>query len=100
MAIFAGGLVQFIVGIFELPRGNVFGATGKHPIPFPMHQLHPLLNYLYHSAWLSYGSFWLSYATILFPGSGVAASYKDPKEMSQALGLYLMVWFIVTVLFV
>lgn len=28
MAIFSGGLVQFIAGMWEYPRGNVFGATG------------------------------------------------------------------------
>jgi succinate-acetate transporter protein len=42
MAIFAGGLTQFIAGMWELPRGNVFGAT----------------------AFSSYGAFWMSYATI------------------------------------
>jgi succinate-acetate transporter protein len=29
MAIFAGGLLQFIAGMWEFARGNVFGATGK-----------------------------------------------------------------------
>ena len=29
MAMFAGGLLQFIAGMWEFPRGNVFGATGK-----------------------------------------------------------------------
>ena len=29
MAIFAGGLLQFIAGMWEFPRGNIFGATGK-----------------------------------------------------------------------
>lgn len=29
MAIFTGGLLQFIAGMWEFPRGNVFGATGK-----------------------------------------------------------------------
>ena len=28
MAIFSGGLVQFIAGMWEYPRGNLFGATG------------------------------------------------------------------------
>ena len=28
MAIFSGGLVQFVAGMWEYPRGNVFGATG------------------------------------------------------------------------
>ena len=29
MAIFSGGLLQFIAGMWEFPRGNIFGATGK-----------------------------------------------------------------------
>jgi len=29
MAIFAGGLLQFIAGMWEFPRGNIFGATGN-----------------------------------------------------------------------
>ena len=28
MAIFSGGLVQLIAGMWEYPRGNLFGATG------------------------------------------------------------------------
>lgn len=32
MACFAGGLAQFVAGMWEFPRGNVFGATGVfHP---------------------------------------------------------------------
>lgn len=29
MAIFSGGLVQLLAGLWEFPRGNVFGATGN-----------------------------------------------------------------------
>jgi hypothetical protein len=29
MAIFTGGLVQLLAGMWEFPRGNVFGATGE-----------------------------------------------------------------------
>lgn len=28
MALFAGGLAQFLAGMWEFPRGNMFGATG------------------------------------------------------------------------
>ena len=28
MAIFTGGLGQLLAGMWEFPRGNVFGATG------------------------------------------------------------------------
>jgi len=76
MAIFTGGLAQLLAGMWEFPRGNVFGAT----------------------AFTSYGAFWMSYATILIPGSGIVASFTDPKELSSALGIYLITWFIITFL--
>jgi succinate-acetate transporter protein len=78
MAIFAGGLVQLLAGMWEFPRGNVFGAT----------------------AFSSYGAFWMSFATILIPGSGVIDSYAKgpPEELSNALGIYLITWGLFTFL--
>jgi len=77
MACFAGGLAQFMAGMWEFPRGNTFGAT----------------------AFTSYGAFWLSYATILIPGSGVLSAYTSEEELSQALGIYLITWFVLTFMF-
>ncbi|KAK7052586.1 GPR1/FUN34/yaaH family-domain-containing protein [Favolaschia claudopus] len=78
MALFCGGLAQLLAGMWEFPRGNVFGAT----------------------AFTSYGAFWLSFGTIFIPGSGIlSAEYKDTKELDSALGIYLFSWFIVTFLF-
>ncbi|KAF7352024.1 Fun34 transmembrane protein [Mycena venus] len=77
MAIFAGGLTQFIAGMWEFPRGNVFGAT----------------------AFSSYGAFWMSYATIFIPSSGILAAYPDPNELASALGIYLTAWLMVTLFF-
>jgi len=74
MAIFTGGLVQLLAGMWEFPRGNVFGAT----------------------AFSSYGAFWMSYATILIPSSGITASYTSNAELDNALGIYLITWFIFT----
>ncbi|KAF8431905.1 Gpr1 family protein [Boletus edulis BED1] len=68
MACFSGGLAQFLAGMWEFPRGNIFGAT----------------------AFTSYGAFWMSYATILIPGSGVLSAYTSADELSQALGIYLI----------
>ncbi|KAJ7474859.1 GPR1/FUN34/yaaH family-domain-containing protein, partial [Mycena latifolia] len=76
MALFTGGIAQLLAGMWEFPRGNVFGAT----------------------AFTSYGAFWLSYATILIPGSGIVASYKTEDELHSALGIFLFAWFIVTML--
>ncbi|KAF7965783.1 hypothetical protein HWV62_41799 [Athelia sp. TMB] len=74
MAIFTGGLVQLLAGMWEFPRGNVFGAT----------------------AFSSYGAFWMSYATILLPQSGIIAAYTVPGELDHALGIYLITWFMFT----
>jgi len=81
MAIFCGGLAQLLAGMWEFPKGNVFGAT----------------------AFTSYGAFWMSYATILIPSSGVIAAYEtngvlDVAELESALGIYLITWFMVTFL--
>jgi succinate-acetate transporter protein len=78
MAIFTGGLLQFIAGMWEFPRGNVFGAT----------------------AFSSYGAFWMSYATIFIPSSGIIAAYTDPQELGNALGIYLTTWCMVTIFFI
>jgi uncharacterized protein len=46
----------------------------------------------------------MSFATILIPGSGIVASYVDESgvlnatEFHNALGIYLITWFIVTFL--
>jgi succinate-acetate transporter protein len=76
MAIFCGGLAQLLAGMWEFPSGNMFGAT----------------------AFTSYGAFWMSFATILIPGSGVAAAYTNPDEFASALGIYLITWFMFTFL--
>jgi succinate-acetate transporter protein len=77
MTIFTGGILQFIAGMWEFPRGNTFGA----------------------SVFSSFGAFWMSYAAIFIPGSGIQAAYSDPKEFNNAIGIYLLIWAIVTFLF-
>jgi len=75
MAIFVGGLVQLLAGMWEFAVGNTFGAT----------------------AFSSYGGFWMSYATILIPSSGIIDAYaKTPEELPNALGIYLIAWFMFT----
>ncbi|KAF8908173.1 Gpr1 family protein [Gymnopilus junonius] len=74
MAIFCGGLAQLLAGMWEFPRGNVFGGT----------------------AFSSYGAFWMSYATIFIPGSGISTAYTDPIEFANAVGIYLVSWTMVT----
>ncbi|KAI9452105.1 Gpr1 family protein [Lactarius psammicola] len=79
MALFFGGLGQFLAGMWEFATGNTFGAT----------------------AFTSYGAFWLSFATLFIPNSGIGAAYADaPAGMEDdAIGIYLLGWMIVTFLF-
>ncbi|KAF9470831.1 hypothetical protein BDN70DRAFT_888715 [Pholiota conissans] len=75
MAIFCGGLAQLLAGMWEFPRGNVFGGT----------------------AFSSYGAFWMSYATILIPGSGIVAAFDgNDEELASGLGIFLVTWTLVT----
>lgn len=41
----------------------------------------------------------MSYGAIFIPGTGILAAYADEQELADALGIYLMTWFIVTILF-
>ncbi|CAG8476027.1 2153_t:CDS:2 [Cetraspora pellucida] len=52
LALFYGGLVQLLAGMWEFKTGNTFGAT----------------------AFSSYGGFWMSFAAILIPGFGISGS--------------------------
>jgi succinate-acetate transporter protein len=42
----------------------------------------------------------MSYSAILIPGSGVLAAYSNPQELSNAIGLFLIVWFMFTAMLV
>ncbi|KAF8472416.1 GPR1/FUN34/yaaH family-domain-containing protein [Gautieria morchelliformis] len=81
MAVGVGGLCQLLAGMWEFACGNTFGAT----------------------AFSSYGGFWLSFSLIYIPGSGILTAY-DPasgnaSQLKDALGIYLITWFIVTFIF-
>jgi uncharacterized protein len=71
LALFYGGLIQLLAGMWEFRKGNTFGAT----------------------AFASYGAFWLSYAAyVKFVVGDLPASTAN-----QATGLYLLIWAIFTV---
>jgi succinate-acetate transporter protein len=70
LALFYGGLVQLLAGMWEFRKGNTFGAT----------------------AFSSFGAFWLSYAAyvkFVVPDLPTATEYK-------ATGLFLLAWAIFT----
>ncbi|KAK0211150.1 GPR1/FUN34/yaaH family-domain-containing protein, partial [Desarmillaria ectypa] len=78
LALFTGGVAQYTGGVVEFARGVTF--TG--------------------SVFCIYGTFWLSYAAVLLPNTGIAAAYEgDTKMLQNALGIYFIIWSIITVMF-
>ncbi|CCK71597.1 acetate uptake transporter family protein KNAG_0H01830 [Huiozyma naganishii CBS 8797] len=74
-AMFYGGLVQLIAGIWEIALENTFGGT----------------------ALCSYGGFWLSFGAIYIPWFGILDAYKEKEsDLGNALGFYLLGWAIFT----
>ncbi|ODQ67391.1 hypothetical protein NADFUDRAFT_49823 [Nadsonia fulvescens var. elongata DSM 6958] len=75
LALFYGGLVQLLAGMWEIVVENTFGGT----------------------ALSSYGGFWLSWGCIQVDAFGIVAAYGDDKKaLSSAIGFYLIGWFIFT----
>lgn len=74
LALFYGGAVQVIAGIWEFRKNNTFGAT----------------------AFSSYGAFWLAYWGLSVFFKPTAAASIDDKD--TALGLFLLSWTIFTVI--
>lgn len=72
LAVFYGGLVQLLAGMWEFKTGNTFGAT----------------------AFSSYGGFWLSFAAIFL--FDLPAAYATPADVEHAIGVYLLGWTIFT----
>ncbi|KAF7555126.1 hypothetical protein G7046_g6620 [Stylonectria norvegica] len=78
LAIFFGGIAQFIAGLMEFRVGNTFGTT-----------VH-----------CSYGAFWLSFAMFSLPSVGIKDAYKgDERAFSFALGIFLILWCFLTLIF-
>ncbi|KAF5379915.1 hypothetical protein D9757_007231 [Collybiopsis confluens] len=103
MALFCGGLAQLLAGMWEFPKGNTFGATGKLPVLLGHCELQTISvspsSFDLGASFSSYGAFWLSYATLLIPGSGISAAYgNNDAELINAIGIYLMTWMTVTFL--
>lgn len=72
LALFYGGLVQLLAGMWEFRSGNTFGAT----------------------AFSSYGGFWLAFGTLLLPMFGGKAAVD--LVSGTAVGYFLFGWAIFT----
>jgi len=78
MALFYGGLAELLAGMWGFAAGSTLAAT----------------------IFSTYGAFWLSFATLYIPNSGIAAAYQaDPAMEGDAIGIFLLVWMIVTIFF-
>lgn len=79
LALFYGGLAQFVAGMWEYAVNNTFGAT----------------------AFGSYGAFWMSFAlyeTVYSPiiAAKIAAGTAPNYTSREAEGLFLFVWLVFT----
>lgn len=70
---FYGGMVQILVGLWEVVHENTFACV----------------------TFTSYGAFFLTFGALYTPAFGIEEAYaKDPHQLSTALGLYMFGWFI------
>jgi succinate-acetate transporter protein len=70
LALFYGGIVQILAGMWEFRTGNTLGAT----------------------MFCSFGAFWMSFAVILMPGFGIIAAYPKAADLHTALAFFLLGW--------
>ena len=71
VALFYGGIAQLLAGMWEFAKGNTFGAL----------------------AFSSYGAFWLSFWYLV---SHTDLSKASAHDANHAVGLYLLIWTIIT----
>lgn len=76
LAIFYGGIVQLLAGMWEFRSGNTFGGT----------------------AFSSYGGFWLALGVVFIPGTGILDALTKANAVAPALGVFLLGWTIFTAL--
>jgi len=87
-SLFYGGLMQYFAGLWEFASGNTLGAT----------------------IFCSYGLFWFGFSMLFVPWFGLVGTYNGvpnvyatggpyEAEFTNAVGLYLWVWFGITTTF-
>ena len=72
LALFYGGLVQLLAGMWEFKTGNTYGAL----------------------AFTSYGGFWMSFAALFITSFGFMNGYATATaaDINNGLGIYLLSW--------
>ena len=66
LAVFYGGLAEFLAGVWEFFNGNTFAFT----------------------VFCSYGSFWITFGCMNVPSFGILSAYEDPVMLGNALGFF------------
>jgi succinate-acetate transporter protein len=75
LALFYGGIAQFVAGVWEFRKANTFGAT----------------------AFCSYGAFWVAFAAyVQFIEPEMMASGVTEAQITTATGLFLIGWAVFT----
>ncbi len=71
LALFYGGFIQLLAGMWEFTTGNTYGAV----------------------AFTSYGGFWMSLAALNIKAFGFLDGYgSDVDNLQKGLGIYLLAW--------
>jgi succinate-acetate transporter protein len=78
MALWYGGFVQLLAGMWAMKVGNTFEAT----------------------AFTSFGAFWIAFGMVYIPFFGIRESYKDlpPHSFQNAMGILLFTWGVFSVI--
>jgi succinate-acetate transporter protein len=77
-ALWYGGIVQILAGMWSMKVGNTFEAT----------------------AFSSFGAYWTAYGYMFYPGSGIEESYANihPDQFQNAKGIFLLIWFFLAII--
>jgi succinate-acetate transporter protein len=77
-AMFYGGFIQFVAGLWEISLENAFGGL----------------------AFCSFGGYWMASASFHIPWFNSTASYTTVQELNNAMGLYYLGWVMLTIILV
>ncbi|KAG0082082.1 hypothetical protein BGZ93_002528 [Podila epicladia] len=77
-ALWYGGIVQILAGMWSMKVGNTFEAT----------------------AFSSFGAYWAAYGYMFFPLSGMKAAYDglNPEVYQNAVGIFTFVWALMAII--
>ncbi|KAG0225811.1 hypothetical protein BGW42_004077 [Actinomortierella wolfii] len=75
-AIWYGGIVQILAGMWALKVGNTFEGT----------------------AFSSFGAYWVAYGMMFWPGVNIASTYNTSEEYQNAKAIFLLAWTILALI--